>query len=78
MNKTETLTITMPQALMNSVRQMAPPQQFILEAVEFYLQYKTSVEDETLTAEFVEELEQAKATVAGGDYINFEDIRRDV
>ena len=37
---TETLNITVPRVLMNAIKQLAPPQQFILEAIEFYLQYK--------------------------------------
>ena len=42
MNKsdTETLNITIPRVLMNAIKRLAPPQQFILEAIEFYLQHK--------------------------------------
>ena len=44
MNKsdTETLNITLPRVLMNSIKRFAPPQQFIREAIEFYLQHKRS------------------------------------
>jgi len=39
MNKSEseTLNITIPRVLMNAIRRLAPPQQFIREAIEFYL-----------------------------------------
>ena len=42
MNKsdTETLNITLPRVLTNAIKRLAPPQQFILEAIEFYLQHK--------------------------------------
>ncbi len=42
MNKVdnETIVITLPASVVNAVRRLAPPQQFILEAIEFYLQHK--------------------------------------
>ncbi len=37
---TLTLTLTLPPSLTKAVEQAASPQQFIIEALEFYLQYK--------------------------------------
>lgn len=48
MNKSEgeTINITIPRVLMNAIKRLAPPQQFILEAIEFYLRRRQQPEPE--------------------------------
>ena len=45
--ETETLTLTIPRTLMETVRQQSSPEQFIVEAIEYYLQHRLKKPSDT-------------------------------